>query len=116
LFLFFLWRFIMKATRIATFSAFAIATSAASMGAFAQSNSGDYDKFVPATASSNLTRAQVQAETVQAKRTQAAQGIAITESGQFGTAQTASENLTREAVRAQAGPGRSTQLLLDNRG
>jgi hypothetical protein len=95
----------MKATRIATLAAIAISASAASMGAFAQ-NHGDY--YTPATqaVTSNLTRAQVQAEAAQASR--------ITNERDSFVATPASSQLSREAVRAEAVKARSDVAAINN--
>jgi hypothetical protein len=95
----------MKATRIATLAAIAISASAASMGAFAQIN-GDY--YTPATqaVTSNLSRAQVQAEAAQAPRV-------TNERDSFAAAPTPSQ-VSREVVRAEAVKARADVTLINN--
>jgi hypothetical protein len=106
LFFNFFWRFIMKATRIATLAAIAISASAASMGAFAQ-NHGDYYTPTSAPVVSSLSRAQVQAEAAQAPRFVGdREFIAM-------PAATPSE-VSRAEVRAEAVKARADVLMINN--
>lgn len=105
----------MKTSRIAALAL--IATAAVGFNAYAETSSDNL--FAPAQKTvSTLTRAQVQAEAVQANRDNFQRGYSV-ERGDYlisAPVQATGSTLTREAVRAEAIKSRGAFVVQDNAG
>jgi hypothetical protein len=116
LFVLFFKEIIMKTSRIAALAL--IASASVGFNAFADTTSDNYPLTSPQNAVSTLTRAQVQAEAVQANLESFQRGFQ-SERGEYLISSPAASTtpvLTREAVRAEAIRARGEQTLNDNAG